>query len=56
VSVLVKLATVVLSAVRGENDGLIWPHLLEDVTVKALDEVEEWGPSDHCRLLIDLDR
>jgi len=46
----------VLSAVRGENDGLIWPHLVEDVTAKAFNDVEEWGPSDHCRLLIDLDR
>ena len=25
----------------------------EEVRVKALNEVEEWGPSDHCR---DLDR
>ena len=25
-----------------------------DITVRALNEVEEWGPSDHCRLLIEV--
>lgn len=25
-----------------------------DITVSALNEVEEWGPSDHCRLLIEV--
>ena len=28
--------------------------LHEDVTVRALNGVEEWGPSDHCRLLIEV--
>ena len=28
--------------------------LHEDVTVRALNGVEEWGPSDHCRLLIEI--
>lgn len=27
----------------------------ESVTVRALNEVEEWGSSDHCRLLIEVD-
>ena len=27
----------------------------EKVTVRALNGVEEWGPSDHCRLLIEVD-
>ena len=26
----------------------------ETVTVRALNGVEEWGPSDHCRLLIEV--
>ena len=26
----------------------------QDITVRALNEVEEWGPSDHCRLLIEV--
>ena len=26
----------------------------EDITVRALNEVDEWGPSDHCRLLIEV--
>lgn len=26
------------------------------VKVRALNEVEEWGSSDHCRLLIEMDR
>jgi len=30
--------------------------LHEDVTVRALNGVEEWGPSDHCRLLIEVGR
>ena len=30
--------------------------LHEDVTVRALNGVEEWGPSDHCRLLIEIGR
>ena len=25
-----------------------------DITVRALNEVDEWGPSDHCRLLIEV--
>ena len=24
----------------------------EDITVRAMNSVEEWGASDHCRLLI----
>ena len=28
--------------------------LHEDITVRALNGVEEWGPSDHCRLLIEI--
>lgn len=28
--------------------------LHEDVAVRALNGVEEWGPSDHCRLLIEI--
>ncbi len=24
------------------------------VTVRALNDIEEWGPSDHCRLLIEI--
>ena len=28
----------------------------ETVTVRALNGVEEWGPSDHCRLLIEIGR
>ena len=27
----------------------------EGVKVRALSEVDEWGSSDHCRLLIDVD-
>ena len=27
----------------------------DSVTVRALNEVEEWGSSDHCRILIDVD-
>ena len=27
----------------------------ESVTVEALNGVEEWGASDHCRLLIEVD-
>jgi endonuclease/exonuclease/phosphatase family metal-dependent hydrolase len=27
--------------------------LAEDVTVKALNDPEEWGPSDHCRVVIE---
>ena len=30
--------------------------LHEDVTVRALNGVEEWGASDHCRLLIEIGR
>ena len=26
----------------------------EQVTVRALNDIEEWGPSDHCRLLIEV--
>ena len=26
----------------------------ERVSVRAMNEIEEWGPSDHCRLLIDV--
>ena len=26
----------------------------EDITVRAMNSVEEWGASDHCRLLIDV--
>ena len=29
--------------------------LANSVEVRALNGVEEWGPSDHCRVLIDLD-
>ncbi|MCY3954102.1 MAG: hypothetical protein OXG69_16405 [bacterium] len=25
-----------------------------EVTARALNTVEEWGPSDHCRLLIEV--
>lgn len=28
----------------------------EKVRVKALNEVEEWGPSDHCRIWIEVGR
>jgi exonuclease III len=28
--------------------------LADDLEVKALNTVEEWGPSDHCRILIDV--
>ncbi len=27
----------------------------ESIKVRALNEVDEWGPSDHCRILIDID-
>ncbi len=27
----------------------------ESINVRALNEVDEWGPSDHCRILIDID-
>jgi len=27
--------------------------LAEDVSVKALNYPEEWGPSDHCRVVIE---
>ena len=27
----------------------------ESVSTRALNEVEEWGPSDHCRILIEID-
>ena len=26
----------------------------EKVTVRALNDIDEWGPSDHCRLLIEI--
>ncbi len=26
----------------------------EDVTVRAMNSVDEWGASDHCRLLIEI--
>ena len=29
--------------------------LHEGVRVRALNEIDEWGPSDHCRLMIDVD-
>jgi exonuclease III len=29
--------------------------LAEDVTVKALNDPEEWGPSDHCRVVIEIE-
>ena len=28
----------------------------ENISVKALNEIDDWGPSDHCRLLIQIDR
>ncbi len=30
-------------------------NIADRVTVRALNEPDEWGPSDHCRLVIDLD-
>jgi hypothetical protein len=30
------------------------PSIAERVEVRALNGVEEWGPSDHCRIAIDL--
>ena len=26
----------------------------EQVSVRAMNEIEEWGPSDHCRLMIEV--
>lgn len=30
-------------------------NIADRVTVRALNEPDEWGPSDHCRLVIELD-
>jgi hypothetical protein len=29
--------------------------LVDSTTVRALNQVDEWGPSDHCRVVIDVD-
>jgi exonuclease III len=29
--------------------------LADSVSVRALNEPDEWGPSDHCRVVIDVD-
>jgi len=29
--------------------------IADRVNVKALNSVEEWGPSDHCRIMIELE-
>jgi hypothetical protein len=31
------------------------PNIAESVNVRALNEVDEWGPSDHCRIVISVD-
>ena len=30
------------------------PNIANRISVRALNEVEEWGPSDHCRILVEL--
>jgi exonuclease III len=43
------------AATRQVDFVLASPHLEERLTVTALNEPDAWGPSDHCRILIDLD-
>lgn len=42
------------NAVRQLDYCYVSPELVDRVTVRALNSPEEWGPSDHCRIRIDL--
>ena len=42
------------SAVNHVDDAFASRRFYERVSVRVLNGVEEWGPSDHCRLMIEV--